>query len=212
MPLMNRIDSESPSDVMRWLQSEGAVLWPAFLGSLSLRRSRCVRPNCAACLSGEQHQSYVLYDRAEGRRIAVYVPEELVPQVQRGLENGSALQDLLHQAAPRYIKALKRQRAEAKQSGGGGAGSRTVERQVSFADWELMRQGLRLEPLLQAISDFLDDQKDMIEQVRCDLTRGLKNAETGRSGLTPQQILRSLVLMGLKNRGTLKGPTRAPPQ
>ena len=77
--------------------------------------------------------------------------------------------------------------------------SRTVERQVSFADWELMRQGLRLEPLLQAISDFLDDQKDMIEQVRCDLTRGLKKAGTGRSGLTPQQILRSLVLMRIKN-------------
>ena len=77
--------------------------------------------------------------------------------------------------------------------------SRTAERQVSFADWELMRQGLRLEPLLQAISDFLDDQKDMIEQVRCDLTRGLKKAETGRSGLTPQQILRSLVLMRIKN-------------
>ena len=62
-----------------------------------------------------------------------------------------------------------------------------------------MRQGLRLEPLLQAISDFLDDQNDMIEQVRCDLTRGLKNAETGRSGLTPQQVLRSLVLMRIKN-------------
>jgi len=77
--------------------------------------------------------------------------------------------------------------------------SRTAERQVSFADWELMRQGLRLEPLLQAISDFLDDQKDMIERVRCDLTRGLKKAETGRSGLTPQQILRSLVLMRIKN-------------
>src|SRR5450631_1985355 len=62
-----------------------------------------------------------------------------------------------------------------------------------------MRQGLRLEPLLQAISDFLDDQNDMIERVRCDLTRGLKNAETGRSGLTPQQVLRSLVLMRIKN-------------
>src|ERR1700716_3422449 len=61
-----------------------------------------------------------------------------------------------------------------------------------------MRQGLRLEPLLQAISDFLDTQKDMIEQVRCDLTRGLKKAETGRSGLTPQQVLRSLVLMRVK--------------
>src|SRR6202795_3351254 len=63
---MRHIDSESPTDVMRWLQGEAAVLWPAFLGSLSLRRSRCVRPNCTACLSGEQHQSYLLYDRAEG--------------------------------------------------------------------------------------------------------------------------------------------------
>src|SRR5450432_4443949 len=111
MSEMGHIDSESASDVMRWLQDEATVLWPAFLGSLSLRRSRCVRPNCAACLSGE-----LLYDRAEGRRIAVYVPEELVPQVQRGLDNGRALQDLLHQAAPRYIKALKRERAEAKKS------------------------------------------------------------------------------------------------
>jgi hypothetical protein len=116
---MDHLDSESTSDVMRWLESEAAVLWPAFLGSLSLRRSRCVRPNCAACRSGEQHQSYVLYDRAEGRRIAVYVPEELVPQVQRGLDNGRALQDLLHRAAPRYIKALKRARAETKKSDGG---------------------------------------------------------------------------------------------
>jgi transposase, IS5 family len=46
---------------------------------------------------------------------------------------------------------------------------RTAERQVSFADWELLRQGLRLEPLLQSISDLLDDQQDMIEQVRRDL-------------------------------------------
>src|SRR6202790_1990948 len=77
--------------------------------------------------------------------------------------------------------------------------SRTAERQVSFADWELVRQGLRLEALLQAISDFLDTQKDMIEQVRSDLTRGLKKPGSGRSGLTPRQILRSLVLMRLKN-------------
>ena len=69
---------------------------------------------CPACLSGEQHQSYVLYGRANGRRVAVYVPEDLVPEVQHSLDNGRALQDLLHQAAPRYIKALKRERAEAK--------------------------------------------------------------------------------------------------
>ena len=98
---------------MRWLQSEAAGLWPAILGSLSLRRSPCIRADCPACLSGEQHQSYVLYGRASGRRIAVYVPEELVPEVQRCVDNGRALQELLQQAAPRYVKALKRERAKA---------------------------------------------------------------------------------------------------
>ena len=41
--------------------------------------------------------------------------------------------------------------------------SRAVERQINFADWELMRQGLRLEPVLQAISDFIDDQQNIIQ-------------------------------------------------
>jgi hypothetical protein len=113
---MKHVDSESPSDVAHWLRSASANLWPALLGSLSLRRSRCIRENCPACLSGEQHQSYVLYGRADGRRVAVYVPEELAPEVQHSLDNGRALQDLLHQAAPRYIKALKRERAEAKKA------------------------------------------------------------------------------------------------
>src|SRR6267143_7040740 len=104
---------ESSSDVVRWLQGEAADLWPALLGSLSFRRSPCVRENCQASMSGEQHPSHVLYGRLKGRRVAVYVPEELVPEVQRSLDNGRALQDLLHQAAPRYIKALKRQRSGA---------------------------------------------------------------------------------------------------
>lgn len=41
--------------------------------------------------------------------------------------------------------------------------SRAVTRQISFADFELMRQGMRLEPLLQAIADLLDDQQVMID-------------------------------------------------
>src|SRR5713101_4132024 len=77
--------------------------------------------------------------------------------------------------------------------------SRAAARQISFADFELMRQGTRVEPLLQAIADFLDDQKEMIERVRSDLVRGLKKPGSGRRGLTPQQILRALVLMRVKN-------------
>jgi hypothetical protein len=114
---MKSNQSESSSDVFRWLQSQADNLWPAVLGSLSLRRSPCVRENCAACLSGEQHASYVLYGRLKGRRFAVYVPEELVPEVRRCLDNGRALQELLYQAAPRYIKALKRERDKASKKG-----------------------------------------------------------------------------------------------
>lgn len=76
---------------------------------------------------------------------------------------------------------------------------RATKPQISFADWELLQQGILLEPQLQSISDFLDDHEEMLEAVRRDLERGLKNPATGRSGLTPQQVLRSLILMRVKN-------------
>jgi hypothetical protein len=110
---MIRTKSESPDDVIRWMQSEAAEMWPAVLGSLSFRRSPCIHANCPACLSGEQHPSHVLYGRHNGRRFAVYVPEDLVGEVRRAVENGRALQDLLVQAGPRYVKALKRERTSA---------------------------------------------------------------------------------------------------
>jgi hypothetical protein len=110
---MIREPTESPSDLMGWVQNEVANLWPAVLGSLSFRRSPCGRKNCAACLSGEQHASHVLYGRHNGRRFAVDVPEDLVPEVRRAIENGRARQELLVQAGPRYVKALKRARVSA---------------------------------------------------------------------------------------------------
>jgi transposase, IS5 family len=77
--------------------------------------------------------------------------------------------------------------------------SRATHRQVSFADLEFQKQGIVIPPLLQTISDFLDEHQEMIEKVRGDLERGLKNPVTGRRGLTPAQVLRSLILMRVKN-------------
>src|SRR5258707_6096212 len=199
---MKPVDSESSSDVARWLRSASADLWPAVLGSLSLRWSRCIRENCPACLSGEQHQSYVLYGRANGRRVAVYVPEELVPEVQHSLDNGARSAGsaapggtAIHQSAEaRARRSIQKQEEPSD--------VRATARQISFADWELMRQrdqGIRLEPLLEAISGFLDDQREVIERVRRDLVRDLKQPDSGRHGLTATQVLRSLVLMRLKN-------------
>jgi hypothetical protein len=66
--------------------------------------------------------------------------------------------------------------------------ARPAARQMSFADLELLRQGVRLEPLLQAICDFLDKQPVLIERVRRDLMRGLKAPDKGRHGLKPADL------------------------
>src|SRR6201990_3157942 len=77
--------------------------------------------------------------------------------------------------------------------------SRSANSQFSFADWELLRQGVVLDPSLAAIADVLDAHEEIIEAIRGDLQRGLKRPDTGRKGLTAQQVLRSLVLMRVKN-------------
>ena len=98
---------ESLTDVQHWFQSHAATLWPAALGSLSLRRSRCIRKNCSACASGEKHPSWVLSGHRQGKRFSIYVPESLVSEIQHCLENGRALQELLYASALRYVRALK---------------------------------------------------------------------------------------------------------
>ena len=101
---------ESPRDVQHWLRDQLADILPAGLGCLSVRRSPCIRQHCPACLSGEKHPSHFLSGRIQGRPFAIYVPEELVPEVSRCLENGRTLQELLHQSIVRYTQALKQER------------------------------------------------------------------------------------------------------
>jgi IS5 family transposase len=77
--------------------------------------------------------------------------------------------------------------------------SRTLDPQLSFADLELDRLGVHLDPVLQGIHVFLEQHSALVEHVRRDLERGLKNPGTGRNGITPEQTLRSLALMRIKN-------------
>ena len=85
--------------------------------------------------------------------------------------------------------------------------SRTRNPQLSFADLEMQRLGVELDPVLRHVSDLLEDNAALVELVRQDLNRGLKsdlrirsgNPSTGRSGIAPAQTLRSLALMKIKN-------------
>jgi IS5 family transposase len=77
--------------------------------------------------------------------------------------------------------------------------SRLLIPQLSFADLQLQNLGVHLDPTLQRIADFLKQHADLVELVRKDLERGLKKPDAGRHGITPEQTLRSLILMRVKN-------------
>ena len=146
--------TETLADVERWFREQRRAFWPAALGSLSLRRSPCIRPNCAVCLKGEKHPSYVLYCRIKGRRSAIYIPQELVPQMQRCLDNGRALQELLHEAAGRYTTALKHERTKTLRK---AKNDPSEIRRSALPIWSCCTQSVQLDPVLQTISDFLEN-------------------------------------------------------
>jgi hypothetical protein len=103
-------ENESPDGVKLWFQGAIQKMWPVAEGSLSLRKTPCIRKNCAACASGEGHRNYVLYGRRGKQRVSLYVPEDLAPEVEKALENGRQLRQVINEAGLRYLHALKRKR------------------------------------------------------------------------------------------------------
>ena len=101
---------QPPEELKQWFAQATQRLWPVALGSLSLRKSPCIRKNCSACASGQGHLSYALSGYQGKRRFSIYVPDELAPEVEKAIENGRQLQDLMKEAGLRYVKARKRER------------------------------------------------------------------------------------------------------
>ncbi|MGH9447932.1 MAG: hypothetical protein ACRD3O_19750 [Terriglobia bacterium] len=106
--------TETPEEVKRWFQGGIQELWPIAAGSISLRKSPCIRTNCSACASGVGHSSYALSGYRGSRRFSVYVPDQLAAEIQKAVENGRALQDLMKEAGLRYVRARKSEKRRTK--------------------------------------------------------------------------------------------------
>lgn len=102
--------NETPEQVRRWFLHAIQGLWPIAGGSVSLRKSPCMRKNCSACASGVGHSSYALSGYRGDQRFSIYVPDELAPDVQMAVENGRQLQELMKEAGLRYVRARKTER------------------------------------------------------------------------------------------------------
>lgn len=85
-------------------------LWPAIKGSLAEVRKPCIRPNCPACARGHKHAAFILSFTEKGRRRCMYVPTEMVPQLQQALRNGKALEQFLYQMGPELLRHYRKER------------------------------------------------------------------------------------------------------
>ena len=101
---------ETTEQVRLWFQGAARDLWPVAVGSLSLRKSPCIRKGCQDCKSGRGHSSYALYGRKGDGRFSIYVPDDLAGDLERAIRNGRDLQKLMTEAGRRYTLALKNER------------------------------------------------------------------------------------------------------
>ena len=83
--------------------------WPALKGSLALVYKPCIRPQCAACARGDKHPNYLLAFTHQGRRRCLYVPRAMVPVLQRALQNGRQIEQLLYEMGPALLREYRAQ-------------------------------------------------------------------------------------------------------
>lgn len=109
MPNPKSADAALRQNFLRQLEK----LWPAIKGSLAEVRKPCIRPNCPACARGDKHRAYILSFTDKGRRRSMYVPSQMVAQLQLALRNGRALEEFLYQLGPELLRHHRQQRDEA---------------------------------------------------------------------------------------------------
>ncbi len=83
--------------------------WPAVKGSLAQVHKPCIRPHCAACARGDKHPNYLLSFTEKGRRRCLYVPKAMVPVLERALENGRRIEQLLYEMGPALLREYRAQ-------------------------------------------------------------------------------------------------------
>ena len=97
------------SSAQKLFRDKLLALWPAIKGSLAEVRKPCIRPNCPVCARGDKHPNYLLAFTDNGRRRCLYVPKDMVPALERALQNGRQIEKLLYQMGPALLKEFRTQ-------------------------------------------------------------------------------------------------------
>ncbi len=98
------------SDPQEFFLQQLPKLWPAIKGSLAQVRKTCLRPGCRACARGDKHPAFILSFTQGGKRRCMYVPNDLVPVLERALRNGRQIEKLLYELGPALLQQHRQQR------------------------------------------------------------------------------------------------------
>lgn len=100
----------SNSDPKEFFLQQLSNLWPAIKGSIAQVRKTCLRPGCRACARGDKHPAFILSFTQGGKRRCMYIPNDLVPLLERALHNGRQIETLLYELGPALLQQHRQQR------------------------------------------------------------------------------------------------------
>jgi hypothetical protein len=99
-----------PTQIRRMLDSRLKQLTPVgpvLVATLSLVNKRCGQPSCSCHHGGPLHQAHHLTLRQEGKTRTVYVPQDLLTEVQSWVQEHQRLKALLSEVSQLTLALIK---------------------------------------------------------------------------------------------------------
>ena len=107
--IMSKIKDISKERISAYFE-EIRAFWPAVKGSLTEVRKPCIRPNCKACASGKKHRAHLFSFMKDGRQRCRYVVREFVPELQKAVQNGRQIEELMSRLGEELIEEYRANR------------------------------------------------------------------------------------------------------
>jgi len=110
---MSKIKDISKERISAYFE-EIRALWPAVKGSLVEVKKPCIRPNCKACASGKKHRAHLFSFMKDGHQRCRYVAKEFVPELQKAVESGRRIEELMSRLGEELIEDYRANRDKDK--------------------------------------------------------------------------------------------------
>ena len=107
--IMSKIKDISKERISAYFE-EIRALWPAVKGSLAQVCKPCIRPNCKACASGKKHRAHLFSFMKDGQQRCRYVTKEFVPELQKAVQNGRQIEELMSRRGEELIEDYRANR------------------------------------------------------------------------------------------------------